>query len=465
MGLRNKKTSFKKLLIFSLVAVIAVGVFVAAYYGFGTNKVSTELTVDEAQALVDETFAKIPGEYAAGTKAVIDNLNITVKDVKKGIEKNLIFECTYSTYDVNAILGTKLDELFENAYNKYINGKNVNATKVKNFVRDDIKLMFSESNDIITGEITLEAYETNKGEFQLYLDKETVNTCTGGLVSVSEKIINTSTVNYKGEVIDIKNTTTLRTGINYCVELTNYTSEKPDTGTVLQKAVASFKRDFNKNFIEANRWLYLLQGLGTTLGLTGLSALLGIFLGFIVAIIRCTNQTTGKLKFIDGICRLYLTVFRGTPLMVQLLIIYFIILLPIGVPKFAAAVLCFGFNSGAYVAEIVRGGIMSVDQGQMEAGRSLGFNYPQTMINFIIPQAFKAVLPSLANEFITLLKESSVAFYLGVADLTQGGLKIRSQTYSNFMPLIAVALVYLALVLILTYLVGILERRLRKSER
>jgi ABC-type amino acid transport system permease subunit len=129
-----------------------------------------------------------------------------------------------------------------------------------------------------------------------------------------------------------------------------------------------------------------------------------------------------------------------------------------------AAILCFGLNSGAYVAEIVRGGIMSVDKGQIEAGRSLGFNYVQTMMFFVIPQAFKAILPSLANEFITLLKESSVAFYIGVADLTAGGLKIRSITYRNFMPLIAVAVIYLALVMVLTKLVSLLERRLAKSD-
>ena len=151
--------------------------------------------------------------------------------------------------------------------------------------------------------------------------------------------------------------------------------------------------------------------------------------------------------------------------MVQLLIIYFVLLLPIGIPKFWAAVLCFGFNSGAYVAEIVRGGIMSVDEGQSEAGRSLGFNYVQTMIFIVIPQAFKSVLPALANEFIVLLKESSVAFYIGVADLTQGGLKIRSLTYSDFLPLLAVALIYLVVVVFLSYLVSLLERRLRKSDR
>ena len=156
--------------------------------------------------------------------------------------------------------------------------------------------------------------------------------------------------------------------------------------------------------------------------------------------------------------------------MVQLLIIFFVVFPPlekalgISINNFTAAVLCFGLNSGAYVAEIVRGGIMAVDKGQIEAGRSLGFTYVQTMIHFVIPQAFKAILPALANEFITLLKESSIAFYIGVADLNAAGNAIRSATFSAFMPLIAVAAIYLAMVLILTKLVSILERRLAKSD-
>ena len=193
--------------------------------------------------------------------------------------------------------------------------------------------------------------------------------------------------------------------------------------------------------------------------------ILGILLGSVVAMIRVTHDRTGKMKFLNGIAKLYLTVIRGTPVMVQLLIIYFVLLLPIGIEKFPAAVLCFGLNSGAYVSEIIRGGIMSIDIGQTEAGRSLGFGFWPTMWHIVIPQAFKVVLPSLCNEFITLLKETSVAFYIGVADLTRGGIKIRSQTYSNFMPLLAVAIIYFVLVLGLTKLVGILERRLRKSER
>ncbi|MBQ8207333.1 MAG: amino acid ABC transporter permease [Clostridia bacterium] len=223
--------------------------------------------------------------------------------------------------------------------------------------------------------------------------------------------------------------------------------------------------EFRRNFIVNDQWKYLAKGLLTTIEITFLALLIGVVIGFLVAIIRVTNSKTGKLNILSSICQVYISIIRGTPVMVQLLIIYFVLLLPIGIEKFPAAVLCFGLNSGAYVSEIVRGGIMSVDNGQTEAGRSLGFNYAQTMLYIVIPQAFKAVLPALANEFITLLKESSVAFYIGVADLTQGGLKIRSITYSNFMPLIAVAVIYLIVVLGLTKLVSLLEKRLQKGDR
>lgn len=210
--------------------------------------------------------------------------------------------------------------------------------------------------------------------------------------------------------------------------------------------------------------MHLVRGLGVTLLLTLLAALLGIALGFIIAVIRCTNQMTGSLKLPDAICRFYLTVMRGTPVMVQLLIMHFVVLSPLGIKPFLSAIICFGLNSAAYVAEIVRGGIMSIDKGQIEAGRSLGFNYVQTMVHFVVPQAFKAILPSLANEFITLLKESSVAFTIGLGDLTFGGNLIRSTTYSPFLPLLAVALIYLVLVMILSKLVSLLERRLAKSD-
>lgn len=227
----------------------------------------------------------------------------------------------------------------------------------------------------------------------------------------------------------------------------------------------NYRQRFYLNFIKDNRWMYLVNGLKTTLIVTFFAVLIGILLGFVVAVVRSTRDKTGKLKLLNQICKLYLTVIRGTPVVVQLLIIYFVIFGSVKIDKVLVAIMAFGFNSGAYVAEIIRGGIMSIDDGQFEAGQSLGFNYAQTMIYIVLPQVFKNVLPSLANEFIVLLKETSVAGYIALEDLTKGGDIIRSRTYDAFMPLIAVALIYLAMVLIFSKLVTILERRLRNSER
>lgn len=225
-----------------------------------------------------------------------------------------------------------------------------------------------------------------------------------------------------------------------------------------------FKDKFYLNFIKDDRWHYITRGLGTTIKITVLAVLLGILIGFVVAIIRSTHDKTGKLKLPNLICRIYLTVIRGTPVVVQLLIIYFVVFASVDVEKLFVAVIAFGINSGAYVAEIVRGGIMSIDKGQMEAGRSLGFNYTQTMIYIIIPQAFKNVLPALGNELIVLLKETSVSGYIAMEDLTKGGDIIRSQTYDAMMPLLAVAGIYLVIVMFFEFLVGRLERRLRNSD-
>lgn len=221
---------------------------------------------------------------------------------------------------------------------------------------------------------------------------------------------------------------------------------------------------FYNNFIKDDRWQYITNGLWVTIQITVLAVLVGIVIGFLVAIIRSTHDKTGKLKIANFICRIYLTVIRGTPIMVQLLIIYYGIFASVNINKMIVAVLGFGINSGAYVAEIVRAGIMSIDKGQFEAGRSLGFNYAQTMIYIIIPQAFKNVLPALCNEFIVLLKETSVSGYIAMNDLNKGADIIRSQTYDVMMPLIAVAAIYLAVVLLLEFLVGKLERRLRNSD-
>ena len=227
----------------------------------------------------------------------------------------------------------------------------------------------------------------------------------------------------------------------------------------------NFRDAFVLNFIKDDRWKYLTEGLKVTLLITAFAVLMGLFLGFIVAMIRSTYQNTGKLKFLNALSVVYLTVIRGTPVLVQLMIIYYVIFSSGNVNKIIVAILAFGINSGAYQAEIFRAGINAVPKGQFEAGRSLGFNYYQTMGNIIMPQAFKNILPALGNEFIVLVKETSIAGYIALVDITKAGDIIRSRTYSAFMPLLAVALIYLVIVMGLTYLINLLERWLRRSAR
>lgn len=239
---------------------------------------------------------------------------------------------------------------------------------------------------------------------------------------------------------------------------------------------SDFKAEFILNFIEADRWMSLVKGLWATIKITFFALIIGIAIGIIVATIRSSYEKNSEylkrkggignilMNIANGICKIYLAVIRGTPVVVQLMIMYFIVFATSRDGIFIA-VIAFGINSGAYVAEIFRSGINSVDNGQFEAGRSLGFNYTKTMIYIIIPQAFKNVLPTLCNEFIVLLKETSVAGYVGVTDLTKAGDIIRGRTFSAFMPLIAVAIVYLIMVMMLTYLTGKLEKRLKKNER
>lgn len=228
--------------------------------------------------------------------------------------------------------------------------------------------------------------------------------------------------------------------------------------------MSDFAAKFELNFIKDNRYMYLVDGLKNTLLITLFAVIIGVVLGFLVAMIRSTHSKTGKLLILDKICGIYLTVIRGTPVMVQLLIMFYIVFVSSN-NKLLVAIVAFGINSGAYVAEIVRSGIMSIDEGQFEAGRSLGFSYTQTMWHIILPQAFKNVLPALANEFIVLLKETSICGYIGLADLAKGGDIIRSRTYEPFLPLFAVALIYLVMVMGMTALVKALERRLRASDR
>ena len=228
---------------------------------------------------------------------------------------------------------------------------------------------------------------------------------------------------------------------------------------------AGFVEKFYDNFIKEQRYMYLLRGLGNTLLITIFAVMIGIVLGFLIAIVRTNHDRNGGLALLNAICKTYLTIVRGTPVMIQLLIIYYVIFRSINTGKMVVAVIAFGLNSAAYVAEIVRSGIMAVDIGQFEAGRSLGLTYKQTMISIIMPQAVKNILPALCNEFISLLKETSISGYIGLMDLTKGGDIIRSVTYEAFMPLIAVAIIYLIIVMGLSKIVNLLERKLRNNER
>jgi polar amino acid transport system substrate-binding protein len=220
-----------------------------------------------------------------------------------------------------------------------------------------------------------------------------------------------------------------------------------------------------QNFVQNDRWAYVLSGLKNTLIIALCAVILGVFIGFLVGIVRVAHDKTGVLPILNAICKLYLTIIRGTPAMIQLLIIYYVVFQSVNISKILVAVIAFAINSGAYVAEIIRGGIMSIDEGQTEAGRSLGLNYRQTMIYIILPQAVKNVLPSLANEFITLIKETSVASFIAVVDLQKTCDNIRNATYNAWIPLLSCALIYLCLTVGLTKFFAAFEKKMAKSDR
>lgn len=243
-------------------------------------------------------------------------------------------------------------------------------------------------------------------------------------------------------------------------------------GTLPDWAV-KFCYDFYVSFIYDQRYKYIISGLGNTLLITFFAMLVGLALGITVALIRVSWDQSGRamgfgpgkvlLGLANLVSKVYLTVIRGTPVVIQIMILYFIIMAT-SKNKLLVAVVSFGINSGAYVAEIIRGGIMSVDKGQFEAGRSLGFGYGPTMWLIILPQAFKTVLPTLVNEFIVLLKETAVAGYVSIQDLTRAGNIIRGVSYKD-LPLWGVAMIYLVIVMFFTWLMDKLERRLRGNER
>lgn len=235
----------------------------------------------------------------------------------------------------------------------------------------------------------------------------------------------------------------------------------------------NIKEKFISDFIEKARWQYISKGLIVTFEVTIVALILGILIGTVIAVIRTSHDQNSKnglqgfggflLKIANLLCRIYVTVIRGTPTLVQLLLMFFVFL-P-NCSKIFVAMLTFGINSGAYVAEIIRSGIMSIDAGQMEAGRSLGLSYTKSMQKIVMPQAFKNIMPALVNECITLFKETSISGYIGLNELTRGGDIIRGVTFDALLPLLTVAAIYLVFVMFFTAIMSKLERRLRESDR
>lgn len=454
--LKNKKKLWIGLgvafaLILAVVLLVAISLQQAS---------AGEISQEEAQKIVDQKLSAVLTQTKTLT-ALKQASSLTVTSMEYGVEKDIILTCDYQTLDAYSVLTANADALL-GLDTVTPNGMQMSATAIRLEIDDDLTELLAEAPRL-TGTVEISVYDID-GTYQVFLDDDVVNAVYGGILKAKDAILDLKTITVDGETVSIETKTNLRNGLVQCIALSVEDREKPDTSHPLIRIWNDFADEFVRNFGNGY-WRYLLNGLLMTLQITLFALMIGLVIGFIVAIVRCTHDKTGKMGILNWIFNLYLTVVRGTPVMVQLLIVYFVMLLPLGVEKVTAAILCFGVNSGAYVAEIVRGGIMGVDDGQMEAGRSLGFNYAQTMWYIIIPQAFKSVLPALANEFIALLKETSVASYIGVADLTRGGEIIRSITFSNFMPLVAVALIYLVLVLGLSELVKLLERRLRKGDR
>ncbi len=458
----------KKRLITIGVVVLLVAVVCGTFaLALRNDTVASSLTREEAERFVNESFDGLA--VAAPVKLVAEKNYITVNEVSYGSEKDILLDCTVKTLDVHNAVAPHYDTFLSADERK----PGTAMYKSKLHFKMEFEPFLSE---LITSAAEKEVscqilvYDTHDG-FVLYANDEAVNAVYGGLGDIKKDIMpRTSALrtNEDGstEVKEFESDN-IKLGFLDCMQVNQ--NDKPDTSSALGRFWNKQKRDFNRNFIEAGRWKTIINGLWSTIKLTVFALILGIIIGFLVAFIRATYLKQTKrglgLKIINAICQVYLTVIRGTPVVVQIMIIYFVIFMPLGIDKFLAAVVCFGLNSGAYVAEIVRGGIMSIDNGQTEAGRSLGFGYMQTMFYIVLPQAFKTVLPALANEFVVLLKETSIAFYIGLGDLMYSINAIRAATYTAFMPLIAAALIYLVMVLTLQHLVTLLERRLRNSER
>ncbi len=457
----------KKLAVLGLVLVLVASLIAGLALALKNETMASEITKEKAEEFVNQQLDAIAASRAM--QLVAEKNSVVVDSVAYGTEKDIILDCTVHTLDVHAALAPSYDAFLS------ADEKKAGSTMFKSSLHFKLEfepllaeLLSSAAEKTVPCQIKL--YDTRAG-LVLYAEDAVVNAVFGGVVNIQKDILSktSATVTLPDGRTEVKefSSDNIKKGFLECLKVTQ--NAKPDTASPLVGFWNGIKKDFNRNFLEANRWKTIFTGLWVTIKLTVFALCLGIVIGFLIAFIRSTALKTTRpgwlLQLLDGIARVYLTVIRGTPVVVQIMIIYFVIFMPLGIDKFLAAVICFGLNSGAYVAEIVRGGIMSIDNGQTEAGRSLGFGYMQTMFYIVFPQAFKAVLPALANEFVVLLKETSIAFYIGLGDLMYAGNAIRAATYSAFMPLIAVAVIYLIMVLALQHLVTLLERRLRNSER
>lgn len=447
----TNNNKLKKILITVGVIVVALAAVIGGLY-LSVSRTAAIPTNDEAVSLVSKAIDSMTGKNSAIAKEAVEGIELTVNDVEHDGTGCLI-NVTIKSADIGALLNDNIDEIVA------LDNGNVKSDELKSSINDMVVALLPKAEektttmDIICSDVD--------GKWQVYKSEELSDAVFPGLYEFNQE-------NDKTEVKAVKRLLTL-TDIKI-------DKSEPDTRNWIQRSLDDLKDQFRLNFITDGRWKMIVNGLLTTLEITGVSLVIGVIVGIVVAAIRSSFDKNndemkkrggigyGIMSFLNSICKLYLTVIRGTPVVVQVLIYYFIIFKSVENGTLVA-MLAFGINSGAYVAEIFRGGIMSIDNGQFEAGRSLGFNYVQTMFHVVIPQVFKAVLPTLCNEFIALLKETSIVGYVGEVDLTKAGDLIRGRTFSAFMPLIVVALVYLALVMLLTFLVSRLERRLRKSER
>ena len=388
------------------------------------------------EVFVEEMYA---GVVAKGNEALLDSVN-------------------------QAIAQMKFDGVYDSIFNNYINHTSDYHYQKK--VTEGPKLILSTNAQF-------PPYEFYKDNKIVGLDIEIVNYIADYLHRTVEiqdiefdAIINAvasgkADVGFAGFTV----TEERKKSINFT---TPYTLSKVVVIVRGDKAIESEESlgdHFYKNFVKESRWKFIVEGLRNTLVISFFAALLGILIGFVVAQIRTSNEFNGRWKVLNWFAKAYLAVIRGTPMMIQLLIIYYIVFSSVNVNKILVAIVAFGVNSGAYVSEIIRSGIKGVDPGQIEAGRSLGLKFRTILYHIVYPQAFKNSLPALTNEFISLIKETSICGYIGLTDLTRGGDIIRSQTYDAFLPLTAVALTYLTVVMLFTWLLGILERNLKKNER